>query len=238
MSLASVEAEARALGIEWAPLVAVSFADFERRKNEIAEELLQGVTTAGFFYVTDHGIPQEEVDRMYGLAKKAHIEVSQEEHVRFKTSAATDGNYAGYVGADDGSSVAAYYNLAKPGSGLEKRLPPVLERELPSLDDFHQKVLDINDRILRVLALGLKLPEDYFLKLHGRRTVSGSHLRLMWYPVRDATKDDEVGNVRVQGHSDFGSLTIMFAPPPWSRSRSWTTATMPSGATSSPSPAL
>ncbi|KAI9010526.1 hypothetical protein DFJ74DRAFT_684811 [Hyaloraphidium curvatum] len=204
----SIDAEAAALGLRWAPLETVSLA---APPAEAAAALLRACTTAGFFYLVDHGVPAEEVKELYGLAQKVHEEVPLEEHVRYKSSAAVDGNYAGYVGSDTSDSgVAAYYNMAKPGTGLEKPLPAVLERRAELLTRFQQRCLEVNDRVLRLLSLALQLPEDYLSRMHAG--VSGSHLRLMWYPAREEARDAELGNVRVSGHTDYGSITMMFSP--------------------------
>ena len=90
-----LEAECAANGIEWAPLATVSFRNFSERKREIAAELLHACRTAGFFFIVDHGLNPEEVSRMYGLVRETHT-LPLEVHRAFKSSAAVDGNYAGW----------------------------------------------------------------------------------------------------------------------------------------------
>lgn len=223
----AVEAEAAALGLEFAPLAIISFRDFEKRKNEIAKDLFNACATAGFFYIVDHDLPQNEVEKLYGLAQEAH-KLPLETHKLFKSSAAVDGNYHGYVGSVDvNDGVTSYYNITKPDSVFVKPLPEVLEKRLPEMNAFQEKLLDFNDRILRVLSIAMQLPEDYLSKLHGRKAKSNSHLRwvvglfeggrklalipfpirLMWYPARNAARDQELNNVRIYGHTDYGSIT-------------------------------
>ena len=193
-----LNAEAAVVGIEYAPLAAVSLSG---DPVSVAHNLVEACSTAGFFYLTDSGVPKEEIEEMYSLARQAQ-QLPHSEHLRFKTSAATDGNYSGFVGSDTDDSVTSYYNMAKPGSGFEKPLPDLLAAQREKLDAFQAKCQDVGDRILRLLAIGLELPGDYFVAMHGRRTVSGSHLRLMWYPARGLEQDAETGGVRIQGHSD------------------------------------
>lgn len=175
--LAAIEAEAASLNLQWAPLPLVSFKDYSQRKHDIAKQLLHACQTAGFFYVIDHGVDTEEIEALYTLAERAHREMSLEEHLKYKTTAAVDGVYTGYVGSDSAETVTGYYNLAKPGSGFEKPYPPLLEQHIERLDRFQAITLDVNDKILKGLALGMGLEEDYFVRIHGRRTKSGSHLR-------------------------------------------------------------
>lgn len=93
-----IEAEAESVGItDWAPLAVISFADFENRKHELAKQLLEAARTAGFFYITDHGVPQDHVERLYGYTKKLYEENSVEVLNQYKSNGHIDGNYAGFV---------------------------------------------------------------------------------------------------------------------------------------------
>ena len=58
------------------------------------------------------------------------------------------------------------------------------------------------------------MPEDYFAKLHRYDdAVSDCHLRYMKYHARDAATNEKLDNVWVKGHTDFGSLTLLFRQP-------------------------
>lgn len=45
----------------------IDFKDFETRSAEIAKEVYEACTTIGFFYVANHGIPQEMIDDAFAL---------------------------------------------------------------------------------------------------------------------------------------------------------------------------
>ncbi|GLB45690.1 putative clavaminate synthase-like protein [Lyophyllum shimeji] len=73
--------------------------------------------------------------------------------------------------------------------------------------DFFWKCFELEKTILRALAVGFDLPEDYFVKFH---TKPDNQLRLLRYPSvpLHALETNEV--TRIDGHSDFGSITILF----------------------------
>jgi isopenicillin N synthase-like dioxygenase len=64
-----------------------------------------------------------------------------------------------------------------------------------------------------LIAIILELPEDYFLKTHRYTAASDCHLRYMKYNRRPASINAQLSNVWVKGHTDFGSLTLLFRQP-------------------------
>ncbi|EJT48928.1 FAO1p [Trichosporon asahii var. asahii CBS 2479] len=48
----------------------ISLHDFAARRAEITEELMRASTEVGFFTLSNHGIPQEDVDAMFALSKR------------------------------------------------------------------------------------------------------------------------------------------------------------------------
>jgi isopenicillin N synthase-like dioxygenase len=65
-------------------------------------------------------------------------------------------------------------------------------------------------RLLRAYALCLSLPEHFFTQYHRLNEKSGSTLRFLYYPP----PSDSDGQVtRAGGHTDFGSLTLLFLEP-------------------------
>ena len=43
----------------------IDLSDFESRKVEISQQLLKAARDVGFFYITGHQVPDEEVDRVF-----------------------------------------------------------------------------------------------------------------------------------------------------------------------------
>ncbi|KAF7590899.1 hypothetical protein BBP40_002261 [Aspergillus hancockii] len=73
------------------------------------------------------------------------------------------------------------------------------------------------NRILKLLALGLGIPEDFFTTRHDPSQGStGSILRYLFYPsiTSPASSSYKHGtDVRAGAHSDYGSITLLFQRP-------------------------
>lgn len=68
-------------------------------------------------------------------------------------------------------------------------------------------------KLLTLFALILELPEDYFLRVHRYDEKSDCHLRYMKYHRRSEEENEKLGNIWSKGHTDFGSLTLLFRQP-------------------------
>lgn len=82
------------------------------------------------------------------------------------------------------------------------------------IEAFQRKVAnDIVQKLLVLIALVLELPEDHLIQGHQYDDVSDCHLRYMIYRARTSEENERYKNVYIQGHSDFGSLTLLFRQP-------------------------
>jgi len=68
-------------------------------------------------------------------------------------------------------------------------------------------------KLLTLFAIILELPEDHFLQCHRYDERSDCHLRYMKYHARTAEQNAQLDNIWVRGHTDFGSLTLLFRQP-------------------------
>lgn len=77
---------------------------------------------------------------------------------------------------------------------------------------FHRDVWEKVARKLFVLiAIILELPENYLADAHAYDDVSDDHLRYMIYNVRTQQEWDLAQGYSKGGHTDFGSLTLLFS---------------------------
>lgn len=61
------------------------------------------------------------------------------------------------------------------------------------------------------MAIILELPEDYLVKAHAYNQLSDDHLRYMIYNTRTQEEWDKAQGYTKGGHTDFGSLTLLFS---------------------------
>jgi isopenicillin N synthase-like dioxygenase len=59
----------------------------------------------------------------------------------------------------------------------------------------------------------LELPENYFCDFHKYEEKDSSYLRYMKYHDRTSEQNQALDNIWLNGHSDFGSLTLLFRQP-------------------------
>jgi isopenicillin N synthase-like dioxygenase len=92
--------------------------------------------------------------------------------------------------------------------------PEALRPFLPEIQAFarhnHEQVLH---PILRLLAIGMELPEDAFVNLHGFSAEGDTFVRFMKYYPRSKEDELKTKNVWLKGHTDFGSITVLYSQP-------------------------
>jgi isopenicillin N synthase-like dioxygenase len=72
--------------------------------------------------------------------------------------------------------------------------------------DFYWACYDTEKQILKALALGFNLSEDYFLPFH---TKADNQLRLLHYPSVPASVLEHEEASRIPSHADFCTLTML-----------------------------
>jgi len=88
----------------------------------------------------------------------------------------------------------------------------IVEDNYAEIANFHRDVFEKVVRKLFVLiAIILELPEDYLVNLHAYDEPSDDHLRYMIYNVRTQREWDLAQGYSKGGHTDFGSLTLLFS---------------------------
>jgi gibberellin 2-oxidase len=66
-------------------------------------------------------------------------------------------------------------------------------------------------KLFVLISIILELPENYLADAHDYDKVSDDHLRYMIYNSRSAEDWDKVEAFTTGGHTDFGSLTLLFS---------------------------
>lgn len=106
------------------------------------------------------------------------------------------------------------YNIPKFGPKYERPHPVVLKNHWTKIEKFSRHINDqIVTKLFRLFAIVLELPENYFVNYHKYDEVDSSYLRYMKYHARTPEQNEALENIWLKGHSDFGSLTLLFRQP-------------------------
>ena len=88
----------------------------------------------------------------------------------------------------------------------------IVEENWQEISTFHR---DVWEKVIRKLfvpiSIILELPENYLADAHDYDKVSDDHLRYMIYNVRSNEEWDKAQAYNKGGHTDFGSLTLLFS---------------------------
>ncbi len=210
--------------LDWAELVTLDLEDYSRPggKERLAKQLEHAVHHVGFFYVKNHGLSKEEVDNQFTLAKNFFLlPVSEKEKYEVDYAKA---DYNGWrrpnrgqkVGVKDDGGIEIF-NIPKFTRDFEGKYPQpeLVKAHLPEIEHF-AKTLHSNVilPLLRLFAIVLQLPdEEYLVKQHTYEKKSEDHFRYMIYHARTAEEHKASGLNRTGGHTDLGTLTLLFRQP-------------------------
>ncbi|KIW81673.1 hypothetical protein Z517_04699 [Fonsecaea pedrosoi CBS 271.37] len=212
--------------LDWADLITIDLSRFDAPggKQALASQLKHAISTVGFFYVTNFGLSEEEVNAQFALAKAIF---DQPEEEKQKCRVGKDG--LGFFGwkprgsrkqqhglvdnlelYDDPKWCDAYRHLPRPA--------PLL-REAARAEKFQRHMATyVLRRLLILCAIIMELDDEEALwKLHSYDAKSQCHLRYMLYHPRTeaelATMERHSVEHNVYGHTDFGSLTLLMRQP-------------------------
>ncbi len=201
----------------------VDLVAFERGGRAARDAVTDGVMrslSTGFVYV-DHDLSPGLIDEAYGQLR-AFFDLPQQRKDRYTVVGAH--GETGYTGLltetaaiSDTPDLKEMLNWGEPapvGHPLRQRYPlrygpPALpEDDLPGVTElllsFHSGVLDIQRRVLRVIASGLGVHEDYFdtMLTHGATLTRAIH----YPPMRTAPGE---GFMWAAEHGDINLITML-----------------------------
>ncbi|KAI7838916.1 hypothetical protein COHA_007322 [Chlorella ohadii] len=206
----------------------ISLANFEERKHEIAQQLFKAASEVGFFYITDHGIPQEEIDRAFATG----INFLDREK-EFKTQwPFNPDSYLGYRGPDEletvtGNRLWEWFSVGRYGTGgynyhaqqfEGEEWPQELGAEFRQVAlSFQERTHDIALKILRALWISLDRDEAELADPFDLDSPENPSF-MAWnkYPALTPEQIEGLKNgkgklpPRLHAHADMDVLTILF----------------------------
>ncbi|KAJ9157259.1 Oxoglutarate/iron-dependent dioxygenase [Pleurostoma richardsiae] len=184
----------------------ISLKDYDDRKDEIMNQLMEASETSGFFTLVDHGISVEEIEEQFAIAQ-VFFALPAETKELIPHDVSTNNGY------ENKSQIRPSTNQAdqKESFWLHRTSEWPADEHVPGFRETTQRFIDkcdkISHQVLTCFAIALGLEEDYF-----RKAMDASHpdcltqLRMLHYPP----SDDAKGTWRAGSHTDIGCLTLLF----------------------------
>jgi len=184
--------------------------------DEVAARIVEACETAGFFYVSGHGVSDSTIA---GIFAAAHWFFSTPQTLRDELDVKTSPNFRGYVPMGivgpnkprrmleafqmmldlppDDPDVAAGSVMAGPN-----RWPAGAEAFRTAMEAYFAAMMELMGLLLSAFARGLRQPDEFF-SAHFQKPLT--QLRLLHYPPQPPDSDAE----GVEAHTDTGAFTIL-----------------------------
>ncbi|GAA6062790.1 hypothetical protein JCM10212_002159 [Sporobolomyces blumeae] len=188
---------------------------FEERKA-LAAEVQRAAIDVGFFYITNHGIPQSVVDEAFEQGKlffdqptEKKMLVDLQKSNAFKGYAPLKGENVDPASRGDvheAFDIGDDSQTMREGKGSGNLWPPAsdLPDFRPAVETAFKEVMSLGKRLAPLFALALDLPEDHF---EPQLKNPGSTFRILSYPPQFGEVDlKEIG---IGAHQDYEMYTIL-----------------------------
>ena len=201
-----------------------------KEKQEVAHKLIEACRTVGFVYITGHSIAPERLTKAFNWSQslfdmdreqkmlaphpdghKVHRGYSWPglEKVSNAMGDETDPDLSKTLrfiaDVKESYEIGSQWNKDQPNIWLPDNVLPGF-REF--MQDFYWECHASAQKILSAMALGLGLPdEDHF---HPTHPGHNNQLRLLHYPPVPAAAIESGSAARMQAHSDWGSIILLF----------------------------
>ncbi|WP_066739139.1 isopenicillin N synthase family oxygenase [Cupriavidus sp. D384] len=195
-------------------------ASIEDRKS-VAWEVHKACRDIGFFYVSNHGVSQELMDSQLQIAReffalpiaeKLQIDARKSRCMRgyeaMSSQTLDDGSQPdlkeGFMAGRDCDGDHPYVRQAVPYYYDMNQWPQGLPTVQAATERYIGEMTGLGRHILRVLALSLELPEDYFAPGLAEPMVT---TRLLHYPPQ--ARVGSGNQIGAGAHTDWGIITML-----------------------------
>lgn len=212
-------ASAKRISVGDIPVIDVSGLDNAAGIREVAGALRRAAETVGFFYIRNHGVPQQLIDETLALSERFfHAPEADRQTVAISADhrgwlrigeAKMYGNtkpdlkesfvWGLDIAADDPDYTAGGRRLAP------NRWPDFMPELRPAMNAYMTAVQACGERLLRAFAASLDIDPDYFVRHIDKPVSRGS---LIYYPPQPP--DSGADQFGVGAHTDYGTLTLLY----------------------------
>jgi len=200
------------------PIIDLSKAATAEGRAELAVIARDAMKTSGFMYAVNHGYTPAQTKRIFDIANTPFDAVKNDEKQMYAGNIKATGSYLGYKlrsywHIDNGvQDQIEHYNISQDAH--RKQHPQALRPFLPEIEAFVEHChVNILHPIVGLLALGLEMPEESMVNIHKYDAQGESWLRFMKYYPRSKDEEEKTKNVWLKGHTDLGSVTILWSQP-------------------------
>jgi len=204
--------------------LAESFLDDPDSFEATAQEIHRACREMGFFYVSNHGIPQDFVDETFAWSKRFFdLPPAEKRALDMKNSLSSAGYESGSQQLDSQSdaekappdlkeSFTMGLDLPNDHPWALKRIrsfghvqwPPQLPDFRAHMNGYRAAMTGLCSHLLQLLARSLDLPRDWFAP---HFEMASASTRLLKYPPQ---RDDAAFNqIGAGAHTDWGGVTIL-----------------------------
>lgn len=207
--------------IDFANFSSLSFA----QRRETARQIVDGFKSTGFVYLGNHGIGDNVVREAFRRSDEFfHLPLEKKQALAWEDPRSN----RGYVqqgrervtNSQDEAEIARLrasapdhketMEIGRDWDSTWKNMWP-RESDVPGFKtfmlEFFQTCHDAHVRVMRAVALGLDLQENFF---QDKINAQDHNLRLLNYPAIETDLLHMDGQARAGAHTDYGTLTLLF----------------------------
>ncbi|CAN1195506.1 2-oxoglutarate-Fe(II) type oxidoreductase hxnY [Linum perenne] len=202
-----------AVSVAKLPIVDLSSPD----RLSTADSIRKACIDYGFFYLSNHGVEEELIRRVFEESRKFFsLPLDEKSKLLRKDHRGYTPLYAENLDPDSssiGDSKESFYVGPITGACNKAEMnqwpsPEVLPSWRLTLESYHEKVMSAGIRLISLIALALNLDENHFEKI-GALSEPEGFLRLLHYPGELGCSDEELYGA--SAHSDYGMITLLIA---------------------------
>ena len=198
--------------------IGAMLADDLAAKREAALEVRAAAAAVGIFYVKNHGVPQDIIDRAHATADRFY---ALPEEIKRKYDVMQTKRHKGYVPVGGLSADPTIIDLQEGyeiglelpdddpeySAGNTLLGPNVWPDEMPEfrrdIYRYFEESMALGKRLYRLFALALGMPECHFEPMI---TKPCAQLRILYYPETEP-KEAKIG---IGPHTDYESFTLLW----------------------------
>jgi isopenicillin N synthase-like dioxygenase len=185
----------------------------------VSKQICDACRDVGFFYIRNHGVPQDRIDAVLSAsAKFFHLPRAEKDKTKINRF------HRGYSALGDalmyGAQKPDYKEFFTMGLELPADDPDVLAGEalrgpnnwpeaVPelrrALSAYYDTIAVASARLLEAIAVGLGREQTFFEPLYRKRL---QRTQVVWYPPQPAEMGSE--QFGVADHTDFGCITLLW----------------------------